>query len=192
MTELVMRFWFGHQRFDAVPVAHDDVAAAQFLDPAEILGAGAGGAGEADDVAGLDGFVEQQHEARDEIAGDGLQAEAQPRPMAPVNRPSTVRSTPEALMPNNTPRPTSRNVENFEMPMRVEIARPSSFMTRRSMVRAIRLVTIRKPTMTTTLLSSAQRLNVVLPGSRSMLSSVRSMPLNQPSTWKAMPPRART
>ena len=37
--------------------------------------------------------------------------------------------------------------------------------------------------MTTMLLSSAHRLNVVLPGIRSMLSSVRSMPLNQPSTW---------
>ena len=70
--------------------------------------------------------------------------------------------------------------------MRVEIAMPSSFMTRRSMVRAIRLVTIRKPAMTTMPLSSAQRLNFVLPGTRSMLSSVRSTPLNQPSTWKEM------
>ena len=64
-----------HQRLDAVAVAHHDVAAAQLLHPAEVLGAGAGGAGEADDVAGLDGLVEQQHEAGHEIAGDGLQAE---------------------------------------------------------------------------------------------------------------------
>ena len=87
-------------------------------------------------------------------------------------------------MPSSTPRPTSTNVENLEMPMRVEIARPSSFMTRRSMVRAMRLVTTRNPAMTTMLLSSDHRLNFVLPGIRSMLSSVRSSPLNQPSTWK--------
>jgi len=80
--------------------------------------------------------------------------------------------------------PISTNVENLEMPMRVEIARPSSFMTRRSMVRAIRLVTIRKPAMTKMPLSSAHRLNLVLPGTRSMPSRVRSSPLNQPSTWK--------
>ena len=70
--------------------------------------------------------------------------------------------------------------------MRVEIAMPSSFMTRRSMVRAIRLVTIRKPAITTTPLSSAQRLNCDFPGIRSMLSRVRSMPENQPRTWNAM------
>ena len=109
-----------------------------------------------------------------------------PRPMAPVNRPSTVRSTPEALMPSNTPRPTRKNVENLVMPMRVEIARPSSFMTRRSMVRAIRLVATRKPTMTTMLLSNAQSVKVALPGRRSMPSSVRSTPANQPRTWKEM------
>ncbi len=68
--------------------------------------------------------------------------------------------------------------------MRVEIARPSSFMTRRSMVRAIRLVTMRKPAMTTMPLSSAHRLNLALPGIMSMSSRVRSSPLNQPSTWK--------
>ena len=33
--------------------------------------------GKADDVAGLDRLVHQQHEAADEVAGDGLQAEAQ-------------------------------------------------------------------------------------------------------------------
>ena len=77
MTEFVIRFWFGHQRFDAVPVAHDDVTAAQLLHPAEVLGARAGGAREADDVAGLDGLVEQQHEAGDEVARDRLQAETE-------------------------------------------------------------------------------------------------------------------
>ena len=87
-------------------------------------------------------------------------------------------------MPSSTPSVSSENVENLEMPMRVEMAMPSIFMTRRSMVRAIRLVTIRKPAMTTTPLSSDQRLNCALPGIRSMLSSVRSTPLNQPSTWK--------
>ena len=40
--------------------------------------------------------------------------------------------------------------------------------------------------MTTMPLSSAQSVNVVLPGMRSMLSSVRSTPANQPSTWKEM------
>ncbi len=40
--------------------------------------------------------------------------------------------------------------------------------------------------MTTRPLSSAHRLNVALPGSRSMLSSVCSRPENQPSTWKEM------
>ena len=52
------------------------------------------------------------------------------------------------------------------MPMRVEIARPSSFMTRRSMVRATRLVTIRKPAITTMPLSSDQRLNLRLAGNQ--------------------------
>ena len=61
------------------------------------------------------------------------------------------------------------------MPMRVEIARPSSFITRRSTARAIRLPAIRKPAMTTTPLSSDHRLNCALPGTRSILSSVCSM-----------------
>jgi hypothetical protein len=84
------------------------------------------------------------------------------------------------------PMPTRAKVENLEMPMRVEMARPSTFMTRRSMVRAMRLVTIRKPAMTTMPLSNAQRLNLVLPGMRSMPSSVRSIPSNHPSSWKLM------
>ena len=66
-----------NQRLDAVAVPNDDVAAAQLLHPAEVLGAGAGMAREADDVARLDGLVDQQHEAADEVAGDGLQAEAE-------------------------------------------------------------------------------------------------------------------
>ena len=87
-------------------------------------------------------------------------------------------------MPSSTPTASSAKVENLDMPMRVEIAIPSSFITRRSIVRAMRLVTTRNPTMTTMLFSSAHRLNFVLPGTRSMLSNVRSTPLNQPSTWK--------
>ena len=67
------------QHLDAVPVAHHDVPAAQLLDPAEILGAGARLARQADDVPGLDGAVHQEHESTDEIGGDGLQAEAQPQ-----------------------------------------------------------------------------------------------------------------
>ena len=66
-----------HQRLDAVAIAHHDVTAAQLLHPAEPLGAGAGRAGEADDVAGLDRAVHQQHEAADEIRRDRLQAEAE-------------------------------------------------------------------------------------------------------------------
>src|SRR6266850_2927782 len=65
------------QRLDAVAVAHHDITAAQLLHPTEVLRAGAGVAGEADDVAGLDGLVHQQYEAAHEIARDGLQAEAQ-------------------------------------------------------------------------------------------------------------------
>ncbi len=45
--ELLIR----HQHFDAVAVADHHIAAAQFLDPAEVLGAGAALTGEADDVA---------------------------------------------------------------------------------------------------------------------------------------------
>ncbi len=44
----------GDQGLDPVAVAHDDVAAPQLLYPAEILGAGAGVSGEADDITGLD------------------------------------------------------------------------------------------------------------------------------------------
>ncbi len=66
-----------HQRRHAVAVADDDVAAAQFLDPAEAVSAGAGGAGEADHVTGLDRLVHQQHETADEVGGDRLQAEAE-------------------------------------------------------------------------------------------------------------------
>ena len=69
-------------------------------------------------------------------------------------------------MPSRMPRLTSANVENLEMPMRVEIARPSSFMTRRSMVRAMRLVTTRKPTMTTMLLSKCPQAEGRLAGNQ--------------------------
>ena len=68
-----------NQGVDAVAVPHHHVAAAQLLHPAEITGARAGACGEADDVAGLDGLVHQQHEAADEVARDRLQTEAQPQ-----------------------------------------------------------------------------------------------------------------
>ena len=69
----------GHQRFHAIAIADHDVTAAQLLHPAKILGAGAGHAGETDDIARLDRLIEQQHEAADKVAGDGLQAEPQPQ-----------------------------------------------------------------------------------------------------------------
>ena len=68
-----------HQHLDAVAVAHDHIAAAQFLHPAEILRAGAALTGKADHIARLDGTIHEQHEAADEIGGDRLQAETQPQ-----------------------------------------------------------------------------------------------------------------
>src|ERR1700722_3746013 len=67
----------GHQHFHAVAVAHDHIAPAQFLHPAEVLGAGARLSRETDDVARLDRPIHEQHEAADEIGRDGLQTEAQ-------------------------------------------------------------------------------------------------------------------
>ncbi len=67
----------GHQHLNAVAVAHHDVAAAQFLHPAEVLGAGAALSRETDDIARFDGAIHQQHEAADEICRDRLQAETQ-------------------------------------------------------------------------------------------------------------------
>ena len=66
-----------HERFDTVPVAYHDVTPAELLHPAKSLGAGARRSGEADDVAGLDRAVHQQHEAVDEVRRDALQAEAE-------------------------------------------------------------------------------------------------------------------
>ncbi len=66
-----------NQRVDPVAVADDDITPAQLLHPAEVFGAGAGMPGEADDVTGFYRLVHQQHEPADEVAGDGLQAEAQ-------------------------------------------------------------------------------------------------------------------
>ena len=66
-----------HQRFDTVTVAHHDIAATQFLHPAEVVGGGAGVLVEADDIARLDRFVHQQHEAADEVGGDVADAEAE-------------------------------------------------------------------------------------------------------------------
>src|SRR6267154_2193326 len=67
----------GNQHLDAVAITHHDIAAAQFLDPAEILRAGARLTGQADDVPRLDRSIHQENEAADEIGGDRLQAEAQ-------------------------------------------------------------------------------------------------------------------
>ena len=70
--------------------------------------------------------------------------------------------------------------------MRVESATLSSFMTRRSMARAMTLMMTMKAVTTTSPLSSDHSENCALPGSRSMLSSARSMASNQPTTWKAI------
>ena len=116
---------------------------------------------EADDVAGLDGLVHQQHEAADEIAGDGLQAEAQADAECAGEHRERAQVEPERLMPSRMPK-TIRKVENFEMPMRVETARPDSFISRRSIQRASQLATSRKPRDDHERLSSDQRLRRVL------------------------------
>src|ERR1700730_15687296 len=67
----------GNQHLDAVAIAHHDIAAAQFLDPAEILRAGAGLTRRAEDVPRLGRSIHQENETADEIGGDRLQAEAQ-------------------------------------------------------------------------------------------------------------------
>src|SRR5580692_12547245 len=67
----------GHQHLDAVAIAHHDIAAAQFLNPAEILRAGARLTRQADDVPRLDRSIHQENETADEIGGDRLQAETQ-------------------------------------------------------------------------------------------------------------------
>jgi hypothetical protein len=97
-----------HQRLHAIAVADHHIASAQRLYPAETLGIGAGQTGKADDIARLDRLVHQQHKTADKIAGDGLQSEAQPIPIAPVSTVSAVRSTPAALIPSSTPRLTRK------------------------------------------------------------------------------------
>src|ERR1039457_1232895 len=67
----------GHQGFDAVPVPQDDVAAAQFVDPAEILRTGAALSGETDDIARFDRPVHEQDEA--ETKTDGARQHRQGR-----------------------------------------------------------------------------------------------------------------
>src|ERR1700722_11175876 len=50
----------GYQHLDAVAIAHHDIAAAQFLNPAEILGAGPRLTRQADDVARFDRSIHKE------------------------------------------------------------------------------------------------------------------------------------
>ena len=90
------------------------------------------------------------------LAAMACRPKPRPMPTAPVSTVSAVRSTPAALMPSSTPRPSRKKYVNLLMPMRVDSARPSSFMTRASMVREMRLAATRNTVTTTTPLSSDQ------------------------------------
>src|SRR5688572_21815492 len=113
-----------------------------------------------------------------------------PMPIAPVSTFSVVRSRPEALRPSRIDRPIRNACANFEMPMRIDSAKPCIDISRRSNQRAIQIATsMNAPTVNRILKTDHSVIFRSLPALMPTLSSACTSGSNQPRTCSASTPQ---
>jgi len=109
-----------------------------------------------------------------------------PKPTAPVSTVNAVKSTPAAFKPIRMLRAIKKALENFEMPMRVDIATLVRFFTRRSTQRLIHAATSMNSVSVNSNLSTDHTVMRVLPAAMPTLSRVAMMGSSQPRYSAAM------